>query len=60
VGDIVISGTDEISPATVQNSLTFRPGDLYRRSAVLESQRNLYESNLFGWPRCRCPSRSTA
>ena len=47
VGDIVISGTDEISPATVQNSLTFRPGDLYRRSAVLESQRNLYESNLF-------------
>jgi outer membrane protein assembly factor BamA len=47
VGQIVISGTDEISPATVQNSLTFRPGDLFRRSAVLESQRNLYESNLF-------------
>ena len=47
VGQIVISGTDEISPTTVQNSLTFRPGDPYRRSAVLESQRNLYESNLF-------------
>jgi len=47
VGQIVISGTDEISPATVQNSLTFKPGDPYRRSAVLESQRNLYESNLF-------------
>ena len=29
---IVISGTDEISPTTVLNSLTFRPGDLYRRS----------------------------
>ena len=47
VGTIVISGTDEISPATVQNSLTFRPGDPFRRSSVLESQRNLYESNLF-------------
>jgi outer membrane protein assembly factor BamA len=47
VGQIIISGTDEISPATVLNSLTFRPGDIYRRNAVLESQRNLYESNLF-------------
>jgi outer membrane protein assembly factor BamA len=47
VGQIIISGTDEISPSTVLSSLTFRPGDLYRRNAVLESQRNLYESNLF-------------
>ena len=47
VGEIVISGTDKISPATVQNSLTFKPGDPFRRSALLESQRNLYESNLF-------------
>ena len=46
-GDIVISGTDDISPTTVQNSLTFRRGDRFKRSAVLESQRNLYESNLF-------------
>ena len=47
VGQIIISGTDEVSPSTVLNSLTFRPGDLYRRNTVLESQRNLYESNLF-------------
>jgi outer membrane protein insertion porin family len=47
VGQIVISGTEQISPTTVLNSLTFRPGDLFRRSSVLESQRNLYESNLF-------------
>lgn len=47
VGEIVISGTDDISPTTVQNSLTFKPGDPFRRSSVLESQRNLYESNLF-------------
>ena len=47
VGQIVISGTEEISPQTVLNSLTFHPGDPFRRSDVLESQRNLYESNLF-------------
>lgn len=47
VGDIVITGNDHITPATVLNSLSFREGDLYRRSAMLESQRNLYESNLF-------------
>jgi len=47
VGQIAIKGTDEISPTTVLNSLTFRTGDLYRRGTILESQRNLYESNLF-------------
>jgi outer membrane protein assembly factor BamA len=47
VGQIVVNGADEISPTTVLNSLTFRTGDLYRRSTILESQRNLYESNLF-------------
>lgn len=47
VGDIVISGTDQVSPATVLASLRFRPNDLFRRSDVIESQRNLYESSLF-------------
>ena len=47
VGSIVIRGTDEVAPRTVLNLLNFKPGDLYRRSALLESQRNLYESNLF-------------
>ncbi|MDB4914161.1 MAG: surface antigen [Gemmatimonadetes bacterium] len=47
VGDIAISGTDQVATTTVLNSLSFRSGDLYRRSAMLESQRNLYESNLF-------------
>jgi outer membrane protein assembly factor BamA len=58
VGQIVISGTDEISPTTVQNSLTFKPGDLFRRSAVLESQRNLYESNLFRLASLQVPQSS--
>jgi len=47
IDNVVITGLDEISPKTVLNLLTFRKGDLYRRSTVLESQRALYESNLF-------------
>ena len=47
VGDIVITGTEEVKPKTVLNALSFRPGDLFRRSSMIESQRNLYESNLF-------------
>src|SRR5690348_17818131 len=41
VGQIVINGAEKVSPTTVLNSLTFRTGDLYRRSTILESQRNL-------------------
>ncbi len=47
VGQIVIQGTEKVTPRTVLNSLSFRPGDLYRRGNLIESQRNLYESNLF-------------
>jgi outer membrane protein insertion porin family len=47
VGDIVVQGTDQVAPATVLNSLSFRTGDLFQRSKMIESQRNLYESNLF-------------
>ncbi|MES2176234.1 MAG: BamA/TamA family outer membrane protein [Gemmatimonadota bacterium] len=47
VGEIAIVGTEQVGEKTVLNSLSFRSGDLYKRSAVLESQRNLYESNLF-------------
>ncbi|MDQ3951323.1 MAG: BamA/TamA family outer membrane protein, partial [Gemmatimonadota bacterium] len=47
VGTIAIRGNDEIAPRTIVNSLTLETGKLFRRSAVLQSQRNLYESNLF-------------
>jgi outer membrane protein assembly factor BamA len=47
VGEITIVGLDKVSRATVMNSITLRTGDLYRQSDVLESQRNLFESNLF-------------
>ena len=47
IDTVVIRGLDEIAPKTVRNLLTFKEGDLYRRSTILASQRALYESNLF-------------
>ena len=47
VGQIVISGAEKVAPSVVLNSLSFKPGDLFRRSDVIQSQRNLYESSLF-------------
>lgn len=47
IGRLTISGNNRVGVNTILNSLTFGTGDLYRQSDVLESQRNLYESNLF-------------
>lgn len=47
VEDIVISGNDGVDSRTILKSLTFRIGDIFRRSEMLRSQRALYESNLF-------------
>lgn len=47
VGTIQVRGANKVSESVVRNSLSFREGDVYRRSSVLESQRSLYESNLF-------------
>lgn len=47
VGSITIRGNEQVSPQTIVNSMTLRTGEIFRRSDVLLSQRNLYESNLF-------------
>jgi len=47
VGRITITGNRRVSLNTIQNAITFHTGDIFRLSDVLESQRNLYESNLF-------------
>ena len=47
VGRITVTGAQRIAVSTISNSITFHQGDLYRQSDILESQRNLYESNLF-------------
>lgn len=47
VGTIDISGNQKVSKKTILNSMILRPGGLFKRNDLLESERNLYESNLF-------------
>ncbi|HYC51026.1 MAG TPA: BamA/TamA family outer membrane protein [Gemmatimonadaceae bacterium] len=47
VGTITVSGNDDVTVRTIQNSIMLRPGELFRYTDLTESQRNLYESNLF-------------
>jgi outer membrane protein insertion porin family/translocation and assembly module TamA len=46
-GDVEIAGNTSVSDRVIQRQLTFRPGDLYRRSVVQDSQRRLYSMELF-------------
>jgi outer membrane protein assembly complex protein YaeT len=47
VASVTVEGNKGVDDRTIKRSLSFKPGDLYRRSDVLASQRSLYESNLF-------------
>jgi outer membrane protein insertion porin family len=47
IGRVTVAGNQRVDVQTILNSITFKTGDLYRQSSILESQRNLYESNLF-------------
>ncbi len=47
VSDIIVEGNNKIATNVILNSLSLHPGDLFRRSELLRSQRALYESNLF-------------
>lgn len=47
IDSIHVHGNKKVSERTIRRSLTFEEGDLFRRSDLLRSQRNLYESNLF-------------
>jgi outer membrane protein assembly complex protein YaeT len=46
-GPIEISGTSSVSENVVRRQLTYRPGQLFRQSALQESQRKLYGPELF-------------
>lgn len=46
-GPIEISGNSSVSDNVVRRQLTFRPGDLYRQSRLVESQRRLYSLETF-------------
>jgi outer membrane protein assembly factor BamA len=57
VGQITVRGNDEVDVQTIQNSILLRPGRLFRYSELTESQRNLYESNLFRLAMLTVPPR---
>ncbi|HET7622956.1 MAG TPA: BamA/TamA family outer membrane protein [Gemmatimonadaceae bacterium] len=47
VDTLAVHGNQEITAETIRNMITLEEGQVYRRRDVLESQRNLYSSNLF-------------
>lgn len=46
-GQVEISGNKSVGDSVIRRELTFKPGDLYQRSAAQESQRRLYGMELF-------------
>lgn len=46
-GPLEIQGNSSVSDTVIRRQLTFREGDLYRQSKMLESQRNLYALEVF-------------
>jgi len=46
-GPTQIQGNKTVSDRVIQRQLTFKPGDLFRRSVVQDSQRRLYGLELF-------------
>lgn len=46
-GAVEITGNSAVTDRVIRRQLTFRPGDLYRRSLVQGSQRRLYGMELF-------------
>ncbi|HEY9515353.1 MAG TPA: BamA/TamA family outer membrane protein [Gemmatimonadaceae bacterium] len=47
VDTVTISGNEKIATNAIRNMIALEPGAPYRRRDVVESQRNLYLSNLF-------------
>ncbi len=46
-GPIEIIGNSSVTDDVVRRQLTFRPGEIYRQSRLLESQRRLYSLEVF-------------
>jgi outer membrane protein assembly complex protein YaeT len=46
-GAIEILGNRNVSDDVIERQLAFRPGDVYRQSRILESQRRLYRLEVF-------------
>jgi outer membrane protein assembly complex protein YaeT len=46
-GPVEVAGNQSVSDNVIRRELTYKPGDLYRRSVVQDSQRRLYGLELF-------------
>ena len=46
-GPVEIQGNKTVGDRVIRRQLTFKPGDLYRRSVVQDTQRRLYAMELF-------------
>jgi len=46
-GPLEVVGNKSVGENIIRRQLTFKPGDLYRRSIVQDSQRRLYGLELF-------------
>ncbi len=47
IGEIVIAGASEVGPVTIRRSLAIRSGDWFNQDALYDSQRSLYQTDLF-------------
>lgn len=47
IGPIEVAGNKSVADRIIRRELTFKPGDLYRRSELQNSQRRLYGMELF-------------
>lgn len=47
IGAIDVIGNEKIRSRTIRQVLSVRPGDLYRQNALFDSQRSLYQTELF-------------
>ena len=46
-GAVEIQGNSSVSDGVIERQLTFKPGDVFRQSRMLESQRKLYQLEVF-------------
>src|SRR6185436_11481918 len=46
-GPVEVNGNRSVSDRVIERQLTFRPGRLFRQSAIQDSQRKLYGQELF-------------
>ena len=58
IGTIAIEGASTVSPATVRRFLAVRSGDWFSQDALYESQRSLYQSDLFSFVSVGVPADS--